>query len=85
MCRIMFTVGNVNRYIGRRGDRYSIATHSTVDRHSVDTQSIVGRHVGRHSFSVHRYLADTWPILDTIGTKEKITMPLVHSALRFAS
>ena len=41
--KIMFTVGNVDRYIdrysGRRSGRHSIDTRSTLGRHSVDTRS----------------------------------------------
>ena len=71
----MFTVGNVDRYIdcyiSRRSGRQSFATRSLLDRHLVDCQlsidqvAIDRRPTGdRHSFSGHRYLADTWPILD---------------------
>ena len=41
--RIMFTVGNVDRYIGRRSGRQSIDTRSILDRHSVDCRSRVDR------------------------------------------
>ena len=40
---IMFTVGNVDRYIGRRSGRQSIDTRSILDRHSVDCRSRVDR------------------------------------------
>ena len=44
-CGIMFTVGNVDRYIdryiGRRSGRQSIDTRSILDRHSVDCIRIV--------------------------------------------
>ena len=60
----MFTVGNVDRYIGRRSGWQSIDTRSSI----VNSRSIVGRqsvdmYVGRLIFSGHRYLADTWPTL----------------------
>ena len=48
--RIMFTVGSVDRYIGRQSmdsrsivDRQSIDSRSTVDRKSIDSRSIVDR------------------------------------------
>ena len=40
--RILFTVGNVDRDIGRHSDRYS-------GRHSVDSRSILGRGPDRRS------------------------------------
>ena len=40
---IMFTVGNVDRYIGRHSGRQSIDTRSTVDRESTDYPSSVDR------------------------------------------
>ena len=41
--RIMFTVGNVDRYIGRRSGRHSIDTRSILARYSIDTRSSLGR------------------------------------------
>ena len=44
---ILFTVGNVDRDIGRHSGRYSgrqsVDSRSTVGRQSVDSRSIVGR------------------------------------------
>ena len=34
----MFTVGNVDRYIGRRSSRHSIDTRSTLGRLSIDSR-----------------------------------------------
>ena len=49
--RILFTVGNVDRDIGRHSGRHSvdiaIDTRSIVGRQSVDTRSTVGRYSGR--------------------------------------
>ena len=65
--RILFTVGNVDRGIGRYSGRYSgrhsgrqsVDTRSTVGRYSVDNRSIVGRQsvdtrstVGRQSVDI---------------------------------
>ena len=87
----MFTVGNVDRYISRRSGRQSIDTRSILDRHSVDCRSRVDQlsiecrssidrestdmYVGRHSFSGHRYLADTLPILGRHLTDTWPTLP----------
>ena len=40
---ILFTVGNVDRDIGRYSGRHSVDSRSTVGRYSVDTRSILGR------------------------------------------
>ena len=60
--RIMFTVGNVDRYIdryvGRRSGRQSIDTRSTVDRESTDYRSSVDR----LSTSINRLSIDCRPL-----------------------
>ena len=54
--RILFTVGNVDRDIGRYSGRYSVDSRSILGRHSVDSRSTLGRYsvdtrstLGRHS------------------------------------
>ena len=42
---ILFTVGNVDRDIGRYSGRHSVDSRSTVGRYSVDTRLILGRHL----------------------------------------
>ena len=60
MRRILFTVGNVDRDIGRYSGRQSVDSRSILGRHSVDSRSTLGRQsvdiavdsrsiVGRHS------------------------------------
>ena len=39
----MFTVGSVDRSIGRYSGRHSVDSRSTLGRQSVDSRSIVGR------------------------------------------
>ena len=68
----MFTVGNVDRYIDRYIGRRS-------GRQSIDM------YVGRHSFSGHRYLADTWPTLPTVRTHYSNFRELNCSDLPFPS
>ena len=41
--RIMFTVCNVDRYIGRRSGRHAIDTRSPLGRQSTETRSTVDR------------------------------------------
>ena len=63
MIRIMFTVGNgdryVDRYIGRRSGRHSIDTRSTLGRHSIDTRSPVDRHSVDCPSTLGRHLVDS--------------------------
>ena len=67
----VYYMGNVDRYINRYIGRHSIDTRFPLGRLSIDSRSTLNQDavdgqliVGRHSFSGHRYLADTWPILD---------------------
>ena len=44
---IIFTIGSVDRYVGRLSGRHSVETWSIVGRHSFDSRSIVSRDVCR--------------------------------------
>ena len=89
---IMFTVGNVHRYIGRRSGRHSIDTRSPLGRPSIDTRLRLGWYsvdswlrcmsadiafqVTDTSPILDWYLTDTWP---TLGRYLTDTWPILDT------
>ena len=59
--RIMFTVGNVDRYIGRRSGRQSIDTRSTLGRLSIESRPSVDRLSIDCRSSIDRHSVDCRP------------------------
>ena len=73
---ILFTVGNVDRDIGRYSGRYSgrqsVDSRSILGRQSVDSRSIVGRQSVDTRSTLGRYSVDTRSILGRYSGQQSV-------------